>query len=101
MEKYVKIFVAASIFLALIAQLSEFRGDIINVLTPTANLAAFIGLLYVSIYSKKLYPKFFPALILLTSAQFFSFLGDLTWTIIESILRQNPYPSIADLFYLL
>lgn len=26
MEKYVKIFVAASIFLALIAQLSEFRG---------------------------------------------------------------------------
>lgn len=61
MEKYVKIFVAASIFLALIAQLSEFRGDIINVLTPTANLAAFIGLLYVSIYSKKLYPKFFPA----------------------------------------
>ena len=101
MEKYVKIFVAASIFLALIAQLSEFRGDIINVLTPTAKLAAFIGLLYVSIYSKKLYPKFFPALILLTSAQFFSFLGDLTWTIIESILRQNPYPSIADLFYLL
>lgn len=101
MDRNLKIFIAAMIILSVISQFSAFKNDIVSLITVITNLAAFLGLIYASIYARKVYPHLYLTLILLSTAQFFSFLGDLTWFILESILLQTPFPSAADVFYLI
>ncbi|MDI9614036.1 PAS domain S-box protein [Methanothermobacter sp.] len=101
MDRSLKIFIAAMIILSVISQFSVFKNDIVSLITVITNLAAFLGLIYASIYARKVYPHLYLTLILLSAGQFFSFLGDLTWFILESILLQSPFPSTADVFYLI
>ncbi|MGB9838066.1 PAS domain-containing sensor histidine kinase [Methanothermobacter sp.] len=101
MDRNLRIFIIAMIILSVISQFSAFKNDMVSLITVITNLAAFLALLYASIYSRKVYPHLYLTLILLSAGQFFSFLGDLTWFILQSILSLNPYPSVADIFYLL
>ncbi|QEF95176.1 PAS domain S-box protein [Methanothermobacter sp. KEPCO-1] len=101
MDRNLKIFLIAVITLSFISQFLSFKNDLVSLINIITNLAAFLGLLYASIYAKKVYPHLYLTLILLSAGQFFSFLGDLTWFILESILLQSPFPSVADVFYLL
>ncbi|MEM4196074.1 MAG: histidine kinase, partial [Methanothermobacter sp.] len=101
MDRNLKIFIAAIIVLSVISQFSAFKNDIVSLITVITNLAAFLGLIYASIYARKVHPHLYLTLVLLSTAQFFSFLGDLTWFILESILLQSPFPSAADVFYLI
>lgn len=101
MDRKLKIFIATIIIISAISQFLPFKNDIVSLITVITNLAAFMGLSYACIYSRKVYPHLYLTLLLLSAAQFFSFLGDFTWFILESILSLNPFPSVADIFYLL
>ncbi|MCG2828605.1 hypothetical protein [Methanothermobacter sp. K4] len=78
MDRNLKLFLAAIITLSVISQFSNFKNDMVSLINVITNLAAFLGLLYASIYARKVYPHLYLTLILLSAGQFFSFLGDLT-----------------------
>lgn len=101
MDRKLKIFIATIIIISAISQFLPFKNDIVSLINVITNLAAFMGLSYACIYSRKVYPHLYLTLLLLSAAQFFSFLGDFTWFILESILSLNPFSSVADIFYLL
>ena len=101
MDRNLKIFITVMLIISVISQFLPFKRDAVSLITVITNLAAFMGLSYACIYSRKVYPHLYVTLLLLSAAQFFSFLGDFTWFIIESIMSLNPFPSVADLFYLL
>ena len=101
MDRNLKIFITVMLILSVISQFLPFKRDAVSLINVITNLAAFMGLSYACIYSRKVYPHLYLTLLLLSAAQFFSFLGDFTWFILESILSLNPFPSVADLFYLL
>ena len=101
MDRDLKIFITVILIISVISQFLPFKKDAVSLINVITNLAAFMGLSYACIYSRKVYPHLYLTLLLLSAAQFFSFLGDFTWFILESILSLNPFPSVADLFYLL
>jgi len=55
---------------------------------------------YLAIYSKKVYRKYYPTFLFLGFGLFFLALGDVAWFILE-LLGQEPFPSIADILYIL
>jgi len=72
-----------------------------DVLVPAVGLLALVGLTYTVVRSDTQTPHLRLAWSLLALAQLFTVLGDITWGILEIGLKQPPFPSIADGFYLL
>jgi len=68
-----------------------------NLLPPL--LAAILGVYTVSIYS--INNPHAKAIAFMALGVFFWFLGDFIWFIYEYFLNKNPFPSIADYFYLI
>jgi diguanylate cyclase (GGDEF)-like protein len=79
----------------------ELRPIISGILLPLFNLAACISLVYVALSTRSYSKKMATAWLLLAAAMFANFMGEFLWSIIENILQIDPYPSIADVAYLL
>jgi len=76
------------------------RVPIIDVITFVTAFIASFAFFYLAIYSKKVYQKYYPTLLFLGFGLFFLALGDVAWFILE-LLGQKPFPSIADILYIL
>lgn len=68
--------------------------------TPLINLLVSLILFYAAKMSYIHHRQSYRGWLLLAIGQFMFFLGDLTWSIFELVMGLEPYPSIADLFYL-
>ncbi|MCJ7444956.1 MAG: response regulator [Methanotrichaceae archaeon] len=73
-------------------------SDFVN-LVPS--LAASICLFFAAIYSKTIDKKIYIAWLLLAAGQLSYFIADFIYGFMEVVLNQNPFPSIADFFYLI
>ncbi len=71
-----------------------------NLFFPVVGLSATLCWGYVAWRARSHHPELSRAWWVLTAAQFCWFLGDTTWLILESFLHWEPYPSLADGFYL-
>ena len=76
------------------------RIPIINVITFVTAFIASFAFFYLAIYSKRVYQKYYPTFLFLGLGLFFLALGDVAWFILE-FLGQEPFPSIADILYIL
>jgi len=76
------------------------RVPIIDIITFVTAFIASFAFFYLAIYSKKVYQKYYPTLLFLGFGLFFLALGDVAWFILD-LLGQEPFPSIADLLYIL
>ena len=76
------------------------RVPIINIVTFVTAFIASFAFFYLAIYSKKVYQKYYPTFLFLGFGLFFLALGDVAWFILE-LLGQEPFPSIADILYIL
>lgn len=65
--------------------------------TVTSGLAA-VALFYTARRSAGRARK---AWIMISAAMLFNTLGDLCWSVVEFVLHQNPFPSVADIGYLM
>jgi len=65
--------------------------------TITSGLAA-AALFYTA---RRLVVRARKAWIMIAAAMLFNTLGDLSWSVIEVVLHQNPFPSVADIGYLM
>jgi diguanylate cyclase (GGDEF)-like protein len=79
----------------------DLKTDLINFSLPFYNLFACIALFYAARASRVHSRRMFLAWMVLAFAQFSYTLGDITWSILETGLGLNPFPSIADGFYIL
>lgn len=89
---------SALTFLIPDAQLKLVISDIL--LPSTAFLAA-ISLFYASKFSKPYSKRIYNAWALLAAGYLFNALGGLVWFILEILLNYQPFPSLADFFYLM
>ncbi|MDI6643835.1 MAG: hypothetical protein QME14_02160 [Methanobacteriaceae archaeon] len=71
-----------------------------NSYTPLINLLVCFILFYATKMSYLHHRQSYRGWLLLAIGQFMFFLGDLIWSIFELGMGLEPYPSIADLFYL-
>ena len=76
------------------------RVPIINIVTFVTAFMASFAFFYLAIYSKKVYQKYYPTFLFLGFGLFFLALGDVAWFILD-LLGQEPFPSIADILYIL
>jgi len=76
------------------------RVPIIDIITFVTAFIASFAFFYLAIYSKKVYQKYYPTFLFLGFGLFFLALGDVAWFILD-LLGQEPFPSIADLLYIL
>ncbi len=76
------------------------RVPIINIITFVTAFIASFAFFYLAIYSKKVYQKYYPTFLFLGFGLFFLALGDVAWFILD-LLGQEPFPSIADILYIL
>jgi len=72
---------------------SDITGPVIEILVIT-------GLFYAAYASKNQGQHVQIAWILMGVAFSFTALGDITWAILELVFSTNPFPSVADIFYL-
>jgi len=94
--------VMAAFFIAVLA--TYLSGDYESLVVQLWNLApsffaAVCGVLTIRIYG--LNNPHAKAIAFMSLGVFFWFLGDFIWVIFEVFLNKNPFPSVADLFYLL
>jgi len=59
-----------------------------------------IAMYYGAIRSRNIGRKTYYAWMILATSRLFFFVGDGSWAYLEVILNENPFPSIADVFYL-
>jgi len=102
MSKKFLLTVLAAFFIA--ALLTYISGDYESLVNQLWNLfpplfAAMCGVLTVRVYSMN--NPHAKAIAFMSLGVFFWFLGDFIWFILEYFLNKNPFPSIADYFYLL
>ncbi|MDI3484256.1 MAG: hypothetical protein PWQ74_843 [Methanobacteriaceae archaeon] len=76
------------------------RVPLIDIITFVTAFIASFAFFYLAIYSKKVYQKYYPTFLFLGFGLFFLALGDVAWFILE-LLGQEPFPSIADILYIL
>ena len=76
------------------------RTTLLDILEPFFNLAATAALFVAALRSWRRSHRLGLAWGLLAAGMFAYFLGDLTWGVLEAGLGINPFPSIADVFYL-
>ncbi len=96
----VLLFVLHLVFL-LFAQDDQVREVSSNLLSSLISLLMVFVILQVAHQFKKISRVFFLFWLLIGIGQLMNVLGEFTWTIFESVLKIEPYPSLADLFYLL
>jgi diguanylate cyclase (GGDEF)-like protein len=77
------------------------RVVLFDVTLPLINLAAACALFFAAKYTRAYSPHMARAWLILALAQLAYTLGDLTWAFLEVGLGQQPFPSLADGFYLL
>lgn len=102
------IFIISFIVVLIFAVISQFLSNnpdwriiFSDIALPLVEILVIISLIYAAIRSSSLGRRIQIAWILITIAMTSYFLGDIIWAIIELYLNQNPFPSIADVFYLL
>jgi diguanylate cyclase (GGDEF)-like protein len=109
--RYSKLFVLACIFSIIVVGLElsavylvtgEGQKTVISDLSsPIIDAVVFTALFIAAKQSAAHSKRLAIALGLICLAMFFNVLGDVSWGIIELGLKQAPFPSIADLFYLI
>jgi hypothetical protein len=72
----------------------------IDVTSPFWSLLAAGCLYYAGKVTRKDAPQVAVAWYILALALLFNTLGDITWAILQDVLGQEPFPSVADVFYL-
>ncbi len=89
-------------YLAVISLLQDEQLRVMgsDLIMPIASLLAAASLFYAAHCSARHSRRLYAAWGILALAQLSWALGDVTWMIYEVILRQNPFPSVADGFYL-
>jgi diguanylate cyclase (GGDEF)-like protein len=79
----------------------SFRSTLLDVVSPLVELAVCVPLFLAakrsSAYSKRLGFAWWT----ITLAIFFYALGDISWALLELWLKELPFPSVADIFYLI
>lgn len=71
-----------------------------DIALPIIEIFVILSLIYATVRSSNYGRRVQTAWMLITLAMLSYFLGDVTWAVIELYLNQNPFPSIADVFYL-
>ncbi len=79
----------------------DLRVLISDIEAPVVNLGAAIALFWAAYRTKQYAPSSAKVWLLLGWAQLVYALGDIIWAVLEVGFHISPYPSIADLFYLL
>jgi len=80
----------------------EYSQTVVSDLSaPFYNLIATIALIFAAKQSSRISKRLAWGWSMLVIAQFSFTLGDILWAILELYLKSTPYPSIADVFYLL
>lgn len=77
----------------------ELRADVLNVHTAISGLLATFCLFY-GAYNSRYYRTMYIAWIMLALAWLSFTIGDITWGIIESVMHESPFPSLADIWFL-
>ena len=72
-----------------------------DLISPIVGILVFIGLFYVAKLSSIQEKRVQIAWYILSISVLFYAIGDIIWAILELALNQQPFPSIADVFYLL
>jgi two-component sensor histidine kinase len=75
--------------------------NLTDLTTPVIGILSAAALFYTAIKVRPDSPKFFTAWHFLALGCLAWVLGDVCWAILEVFLHEEPYPSIADFFYLL
>lgn len=91
----------ANLSILLFVSDSDFKIWISDLLFVILNATAVIALLYASIKLNPVAHTISRAWLFIVLAQISFLLGDLLWMIYEAVLHIEPYPSLADLFYIL
>ncbi|WP_321422132.1 histidine kinase dimerization/phosphoacceptor domain -containing protein [uncultured Methanobacterium sp.] len=91
-------FIAISLLLQGEPTLRMIFGDLAS---PIIELLVIVSLLYAAQQSKKQEKTMQIAWMLMAVALISYTLGDITWALLELVFHENPFPSVADIFYLL
>ncbi len=95
------IIVISYIFIITVFQNSDNRVIFSDIFTPIINILVVLCLFYAAKRSKIYGKRIYRAWILLACAQLIFAFGDISWLIVEVVLAQNPFPSAADVFYVI
>ncbi|NLF51106.1 MAG: EAL domain-containing protein [Leptolinea sp.] len=77
------------------------RMFISDIEAPLIGLGALLALMQAAYRTRKVWPEMARAWLFLSLAQALMVIGDILWAVLELGLDEVPYPSIADVFYLL
>jgi anti-sigma regulatory factor (Ser/Thr protein kinase)/PAS domain-containing protein len=77
----------------------ELRADVLNVHTVISDIFATLCLFY-GAYHSKYHKRMYIAWMLIAFSRLSFTLGDIVWTIIETVMHQSPFPSLADAGFL-
>jgi serine phosphatase RsbU (regulator of sigma subunit)/anti-sigma regulatory factor (Ser/Thr protein kinase)/PAS domain-containing protein len=89
-------YAAISIFLR---DNEELRADVTNVHTIISDIFSTFCLFY-GAYNSRYYRRMYIAWTIIALSRLSFTIGDITWGIIETVMHQSPYPSIADVGFL-
>ena len=78
----------------------NFYAELNDLAMAFVSFIAFLSIAYAAKVSKVYSRKIYIAWGFIALAQFFWFMGDFSWVFIETFLKQVPFPSLADIFYL-
>lgn len=82
-------------------QNEQLRLVISDIFLPLTALLATISLFYAAKFSKPKSKRIYMAWLLIAASYFFNALGGTVWFIFEILLNYQPFPSLADVFYLM
>jgi PAS domain S-box-containing protein len=88
-----------SVIAILLKNNQELRDGVLNVHTIITGVFSSLCLFYAS-YNSKYYKKMYIAWTILALSRLSFTIGDIAWGIIESVMHQSPFPSLADAGYL-
>jgi serine phosphatase RsbU (regulator of sigma subunit) len=77
----------------------ELRADVLNVHTVISDLFATLCLFY-GAYKSRYYKRMYIAWMAIAFSRLSFTMGDITWSIFESLMHQSPFPSLADIGFL-
>ena len=87
--------------LILLVKDEQLQTILSNFILMVEKLLAAAGLFYAARFTAKTKPKYAQSWYLWMFGMLCSILGDLTWTVLETVLNKPPFPSFADFFYLM
>jgi len=83
----------------LLKDYDDLRTNVLNVHTVISDLFATLCLFY-GAYNSKYYTRMYIAWTLIALSRLSFTLGDIAWGIIETVMHESPFPSIADVGFL-